>query len=118
VIRWALVTVVLVLGGAAVAVGIARMLGRSGTAPSILVSVVAQWVGAWALWNFAGGLALHYGALRAYDTPFFLVLALVVGTWHYRTRLRAGPEQARLVFIGGQLAWLVIVLVRNGFFTS
>jgi hypothetical protein len=114
--RWALLTVVIVLAAGGVAVGVARVLGRSGTAASVLVAVVAQWVGAWALWNFAGGLALHYGALRAYDTPLFLALAVVVGAWHYRTRRRKGPEQARLVFLGGQLAWLVIVLARNGLF--
>jgi hypothetical protein len=48
-----------------------------------------------------------------YDGPLFLGVALVLGIWHYRARL-ASPERGRIVFVAGQLAWLVIVLVRNG----
>jgi len=46
----------------------------------------------------------------------FGVVALVLGFLHYRTRVSAGREQAALVFVGGQLAWLAIVLVQNGLF--
>jgi hypothetical protein len=39
-----------------------------------------------------------------------------VGFWHYRVRLARGREQGLVVFVGGQLVWLVIVLVQNGVF--
>lgn len=116
--RWALGTLLAVLlaGGAAVAV--ARLLGRSGTRASVAVSVAAHWLGAWALWNFAGGLALHFGVLGAYDAPLFALLALVLGYWQYRARVTAGPEPALAVFVGGQLVWLLVVLARNGLLGS
>ena len=96
------------------ALALARLLGRSGSRASIAVSVVAQWLGAYVLWNFAGGLARHYGALAVYDGTLFGLLALGMGFWQYRTRLRAGREPALAVFVGGQLAWLAIVGVQNG----
>jgi hypothetical protein len=39
-----------------------------------------------------------------------------VGFWHYRVRLARGRESGLAVFVGGQLAWLVILLVQNGVF--
>src|SRR5262245_40352136 len=106
---------VILLAGAAL-VGVARLFGKSGSRLSVLVSVIAHWLGAYALWNLVGGLALHYGALRVYDSTPFAVLALVLGVWHYRARVRRGDEQGLAIFVGGQLAWLLIVLARNGLF--
>ncbi|MBI4594600.1 MAG: hypothetical protein HY728_10330 [Candidatus Rokubacteria bacterium] len=114
--RWALATLVAVLLAGAATVAVARFFGKSGSRASVLVSVVAHWLGAYAVWNFAGGLALYYGALSAYNGTLFAVLALVVGYWHYRTRLSAGPEPALAVFVGAQLVWLVVVLAQNGLF--
>ncbi len=113
--RWAFLAVLVALAGGAAAALLARLAGRPGGRASILVSVVAHWLGAYALWTFAGGLALRYGALSAYDGWAFVLLALAAGAWHYRIRVRSGPEPARAVFVGGQLAWLAIVLARNGF---
>jgi hypothetical protein len=104
---------VLLLGGVA-AVALARVLGHSGSRASVLVSVVAYWLAAYALWTLAGGLALRYGWLSAYDGTLFAGLALGLGAWQYRTRLRAGAEPARAIFVGGQFVWLVIVGVQNG----
>ena len=56
------------------------------------------------------------GVVTRYDGTLFGVVALVLGFLHYRTRVSAGREQAALVFVGGQLAWLAIVLVQNGLF--
>ena len=114
--RLTVVVLLLVFFGGAVAVALARFFGRSGSRASILVSVVAQWLGAYVLWTFAGGLLLYYGLVARYDGTLFGALALVLGVVPYRTRLRGGREQAALVFVGGQLAWLAIVLVQNGLF--
>ena len=111
--RWGILGLLAILAAGAVAVGVARLLGRSGSRGSVLVSVIAHWLGAWSLWNFGAGLGHHFGVLPVYDGSLFLVLALVLGVWHYRARL-ASPERGRAVFVGGQLAWLVIVLLRNG----
>lgn len=115
--RWVFSTlaVILVVGGLTV-LG-ARLLGRSSRA-SILVSVIAHWLGAFVLWSFAGGLALHYGVLTTYPGPFFGLVALGGGIWHYRTVVRAGRERGLTVFVGVQVAWLVIVLAQNGVFGS
>ena len=116
--RITLVMLLLVLFGGAVAVGVARFFGRSGSRASILVTVVAQWLAAYVLWTFAGGLLLYYGIVARYDGTLFGFLAIAIGVIHYRTRVSAGREQAALVFVGGQLAWLAIVLVQNGLFAS
>lgn len=112
--RWTLVMLgaLLLIGLGALA--LARFLGRSGSRASLAVSVLAQWLGAYVLWNFAGGLALRYGALATYDGTIFGLLALGLGLWQYRVRLRSGREPALVVFLGGQLAWLVIVGIQNG----
>jgi hypothetical protein len=112
--RAAFVMLALVLLAGVVTVGAARLLGRSGSRGSVLVAVVARWVAAWALWTFAGGLARHYGLLGAYDSTLFSALALALGFWEYRTRVHARPEAGRVIFVGGQFVWLVIVGVQNG----
>ena len=114
--RLTVVALLLIFFGGAVAVGIARFLGKSGSRASILVTVVAQWLGAYVLWTFAGGLLLYYEVVTRYDGTLFGLVALVLGFVHYRTRVSAGRERAALVFVGGQLAWLAIVLVQNGLF--
>jgi hypothetical protein len=115
--RWLFVTlaVILVVGGLTI-LG-ARLLGRTSRA-SILVSVIAHWLAAFVLWSFAGGLAVHYGVLTAYPGPLFGLVALAGGFWHYRTAVRAGRDRGLTVFVGIQLAWLVIVLAQNGVFSS
>jgi hypothetical protein len=114
--RWALVGVgaLLVLGIATVA--LSRLSGRSGSRPAILVSVVVHWLGAWVLWSFAGGLLLRYGVLVAYPGAFFGFLALAGGVWQYRAAVAGGRERGLVVFVGGQLLWLVVVLLQNGTF--
>ena len=114
--RWALLTFVTILVLAAAAVMIGRFFGRSQSRASILVSVIAHWLAAYVLWTFAAGLAHRYGVLAAYDSYLFVVLAVIVGFWHYRVRVARGREQGLVVFVGGQLTWLVIVLVQNGVF--
>lgn len=114
--RWALLTFLAILALAAATVVVSRLLGRSESRASILVSVIAQWLAAYALWTFGAGLGHRYGLLAAYDSYLFVVLAMVVGFWHYRVRVARGHEQGLVVFLGGQLAWLVIVLVQNGVF--
>lgn len=114
--RAALIALAALLIAGGLAVAVARLLGRSGSRASVLVSVLAQWLGAYAVWTFAGGLALRYGALGAYDGTLFALLAIVAGLWQYRLRLRAGREPALAVFVGGQFAWLLVVALQNGLF--
>jgi hypothetical protein len=112
--RW-----VWLIGGLLVLVGLvglwtARLTGRRGSRFSALITVVSAWLAAWVLWGFVGGLAAHYGALQTYDSTLFAVLAIAGGVWQYRTYVRKGREPALAVFVGGQLIWLVVILVRNG----
>lgn len=116
--RWTLAAFGLLILLGAGGVALARFFGRSGSRASILVSVVAHWLCAYVLWSFAGGLARQYGLVDTYETSWFLLLALVGVVWHYRLQIRAGREQGRAVFVGGQLLWLVIVLVQNGVFRN
>lgn len=81
---------------------------------SLLLSVVAAWLGAYLGWTFAGGLALHYGLLSAYHGALFAPVAVVGGLCHYKTQVRAGTERGIAVFVGVQLAWLGVVLLQNG----
>jgi hypothetical protein len=112
--RWALsVLVSMLLIGAATIVA-ARLLGKSDSRASLLVSIVAHWLGAYVLWSFLGGLALHYGLLTAYDGALFALIALGGGYWQYVTVTTRGRPHGLLVFVGLQLAWLVILLYQNG----
>jgi uncharacterized PurR-regulated membrane protein YhhQ (DUF165 family) len=114
--RWALLTFVTILALGAATALLARFFGRSESRASVVVSVISHWLAAYVLWTFAAGLGHRYGLLAAYDSYLFVILAVVVGFWHYRVRLARGREQGLVVFVGGQLAWLVIVLVQNGVF--
>ena len=112
--RWALVLSIILLLGGVVTVAVARRLGKTGSRPSVLVSVVALWITAWALWSLVGGLAAHYGVLDRYDGTLFAALALAAGAWQYRTQVRQGRERGLTVFVGAQIFWLVVVMARNG----
>lgn len=114
VLRWALLTGLGLLALGVAAAVVERFLGRRESRGSVLVSVIAHWLGAYVLWTFAAGLAHHYGLLAAYNSYLFVVLALVLGFWHYRMHVQRGRQQGLVVFVGGQLAWLVILLVQNG----
>jgi len=112
--RWGLAVLVstLLIGGAIVFV--ARALGKSGSRASMAVSIVAHWLGAYVLWSFLGGLALHYGIVTTYDGALFTILALGVGYWQYVTAVTRGRQRGLVVFVAGQLAWLAILLYQNG----
>ena len=112
--RWALAVLVSTMLIGAATVFVARVLGKSGSRASLLVSIVAHWLGAYVLWSFLGGLALHYGVLTAYDGALFALLALGMGYWQYVTVVTKGRERGLLVFAGGQLVWVVILLYQNG----
>jgi len=112
--RWALATIAALLFlGIAVAAA-ARFFGRRGSRASIFVSVVSCWLGAWVLWSFAGGLLVRYGVLSTYHGALFAPVALLGAVAHYRAHVRAGRVEGLAVFVGGQLAWLAVVLVQNG----
>jgi hypothetical protein len=115
--RWTLAVFATMVIALTLTITVTRFLGRSGSRLSILVSVGSAWLGAWVLWSFAGGLALRYGLLGVYDGPIFGILALLGGIAQYRARVEHGRELALALFVGGQLAWLVIVLARNGLFS-
>lgn len=112
--RWALVLSVVLLVGGVITVAVARRLGKSGSRPSVFVSVVALWIAAWAVWGLFGGLAARYGVLDRYDGTLFAALALAAGAWQYRTQVRQGRERGLTVFVAAQIFWLVVVMVRNG----
>jgi hypothetical protein len=112
--RWLVLSLGGALGLAALTVVAARWLGRSGSTAAALVGVLAQWLGAWVLWSFAGEMARRGGLLSVYDAAVFVPLALVGAVVQYRTHVRAGRERGLAVFVGFQLAWLGVVLVRNG----
>lgn len=112
--RWALSVLLSTLLIGAVTIWLARMLGKSGSRASMAVSIVAHWLGAYVVWSFLGGLALHYGVVTAYDGALFALLALGLGYWQYVTAVTRGRHRGLVVFVGGQLAWLVILLYQNG----
>ena len=114
--RWTFAALGALLVLVIAAVALARLVGRPGSRAAILASVAAHWLGAWVLWSFAGGLALRYGLLDAYSGAFFGVLALAGGVWQYRTAVAAGRDRGLVVFVGGQLLWLAVVLFQNGVF--
>jgi lipopolysaccharide export LptBFGC system permease protein LptF len=111
--RWGLLAGATVVVGALAAAYLARTIGRSGTRAAALGGVVAGWLAAWVLWGFAGGLAARWGWLAVYDAPLFAPLALAGGVWQYRAQVRS-RERGLLIFVGGQLVWLLFVLARNG----
>jgi hypothetical protein len=112
--RWALATLAALLLLGIVVAAVARFFGRPGSRASIFVSVVASWLGAWTLWSFAGGLLVRYGVLSTYHGALFAPVALLGALFHYRAHVRAGRVEGLAVFVGGQLAWLAVVLVQNG----
>jgi hypothetical protein len=116
VIRWAASTLLAVLALSGLVVLGAHVLGRRHARASTMISVIAQWMGAFVLWSFAGGLALHYGVLASYPGQLFALVAIGGAIWHYRTAIQSGRERGLTLFLGLQLAWLVIVLVQNGMF--
>jgi hypothetical protein len=115
--KWALVTLgmFILLGVIGVAVG--RFFGKSGSRLSAQISVVAHWLAAYVLWSFAAGLAHKYRLIGDYEAGWFVPFALVGGWWDYRARVTAGPERGLAIFVGAQLVWLAIILVRNGVLT-
>ena len=115
-IRWALLTAAAIVALSAIEAAVARMLGARASRVSSLIAVVVQWLAAYVLWAFAGGLAVHYGLLSVYEPAFFVALAIVAGVWHYRARVTVGRERGRVIFVGSQLLWLVILLLQNGAF--
>ena len=112
--RWTLAVGAALVLGAIVTVTVARALGWSGSRLSILGSVVTLWLAAYVLWGFAGGLAAHYGLIARYDGGFFAALAVAGAAWQYRAQVRRGRDRGLTVFVAGQLAWLVVVMARNG----
>ena len=112
--RWIWVAGGVVIAGSLVALGAARVLGRRGSRPATLLSVVTGWLAAWALWTFTGGLAARHGLLQTYDATFYAAVAAVGGVWQYRTQVQHGRERGLAVFVAAQLLWLAVVLLRNG----
>jgi hypothetical protein len=112
--RWALTFALVLIAGCAAVVWFARRLGRSGSRASILLSITAGWIAAWALWGMAGGLAAHYGLIARYDSAVFALLALGAGIVQYNAQVRQGRERGLAIFVGAQLLWLVVVMARNG----
>jgi hypothetical protein len=112
--RWVWLAAGLAVAGGLAALGAARVFGRPGSRAATLISVVTGWLAAWVLWGFAGGLAAHWGVLETYDGSPFAVLAVAGGIWQYRTQTRYGRERGLAVFVGGQLLWLGVLLLRNG----
>ena len=111
--RWALLTLGAFVALGALGVAAARFFGKSGSRLSIQVSVVAHWLAAYVLWSFAAGLAAKYRLIADYEAGWFVLFAVVAGWWHYRVRLAGGMERGLAIFVGAQLVWLAVILVRN-----
>ena len=112
--RWALLTLGAFIALGALGVATARFFGKSGSRLSIQITVVAQWLAAYVLWSFAAGLASKYHLIGEYEAGWFVLFAIVLGWWHYRARVTAGAERGLAIFVGAQLVWLAVILVRNG----
>jgi hypothetical protein len=112
--RWTWLGAGLLVIGGLLALGAARLAGRPGSRPAVLLSVVTAWLGAWVVWGFAVGLAAHNGAMATYNGTLFTALAVAGGVWQYRTQIRHGRQQGLAVFVAGQLLWLGVVLWQNG----
>ena len=115
--RVALVTLGLFIVLGVLGVATARFFGKSGSRLSVLVSVVASWLGAFVLWSFAVGMAARYGLIAADEGAWYGLFALVGGWWHYRVRIAWGRERGLMVFVGAQLVWLLVLLYRHGVLT-
>lgn len=112
--RWALLTLAAFIALGVLGVAVARFFGKSGSRLSIQVSVVAHWLAAYVLWSFAAALAAKYRLISDYEAGWFVLFALAAGWWHYRVRLASGVERGLAVFVGAQLVWLAVILIRNG----
>jgi hypothetical protein len=112
--RWIWLAGGVVIAGSLLALFASRLIGRQGSRPATLISVVTGWLGAWVLWSFAGGLAARHGLLETYDGSLFALVAVAGGLWQYRTQLRQGREVGLAIFVGAQLVWLGVVLLQNG----
>jgi hypothetical protein len=112
--KWALVTLGAFILLGVVGVATARFFGKSGSHLSTQVSVAAHWLAAYVLWSFAAGLAQKYGLIRDYEAGWFVLFAVVGGWWHYRVLVVSGTERGLAVFVGAQLVWLAVILLRNG----
>jgi hypothetical protein len=53
---------------------------------------------------------------RTYEPAVFAVVALAGGWLQYRLIVRGAGDRGRVVFVGAQLAWLVLLLVQNQLF--
>ena len=115
--RWIWLAGGVVVAGSLVALGAARVLGRPGSRPATVLSVVTGWLAAWVLWTFSGGLAARHGLLDTYDGTLYAAVAAVGGLWQYRTQVQQGRERGLAVFVAAQLVWLGIVLLQNGVLT-
>jgi hypothetical protein len=112
--RWIWLAAGVVIAGSLLTLFGARLIGRQGSQPATLLSVVTGWLAAWVLWSFAGGLAARHGLLDTYDGTLFALVALAGGFWQYRMQLRQGREVGLAIFVGAQLLWLGVVLLQNG----
>ena len=115
--RWIWLAGAAIVGGSLLALFASRLLGRPGSRPAMLISVVTSWLGAWVLWSFVGGLAARHGVLGTYDGTLYALLAAVGGFWQYRVQLGHGREPGLAIFVGAQLLWLGVVLLQNGLLT-
>jgi hypothetical protein len=115
--RWGLATLgaLLVIGAAGVV--LARVFGASGSRPAAMVTIASHWIAAWVLWTFVAGLALQAGVLAVYEPALFAAVALGGAIFQYQALARGASDRARTIFVGAQLAWLVLVLAQNGLFT-
>jgi hypothetical protein len=112
--RWAAATLAAVALGGLALVSLARALGWSGSRLSLLVSVVSQWLAAWVLWGLAGHLAIQFDLIARYEPALFAAIAVPAAAWQYRAAVETGRERGRVVFVGAQLLWVVVLAVRNG----
>src|SRR5262249_49179598 len=74
--RWIWLAGGVFIAGRLLALFASRLLGRRGSRPATLLSVVTGWLGAWVLWSFAGGLATRHGLLETYDGSLFALVAV------------------------------------------
>jgi hypothetical protein len=112
--RWAFAIIGAFIALGLLGVATARFFGKSGSRLSIQISVAAHWLAAYVLWSFAAGLAAKYHVIADYEAGWFGLFALVGGFIHYRARVAGDDERGLAVFVGAQLVWLLVILLRNG----